>query len=112
MLAQNDFEVFIDFDIEPGQDFRAAILNAIVRAANNGYFVQFLSRAFLASQWAQAELQSFLQLQHAGGRCILVDLEDVSALLPAQLKALKRITFYGHDMKTNSERILQALGIG
>lgn len=110
-LADADFAVWTDTQLQAPQDWRAEILQTLRQAADDGYLIAFISANSLRSQWVTVEIEAFQQIVSGGGRLILVDLEPVDHLVPTQLQALQRLKFHAHDDATNRRRLLMALGL-
>jgi len=111
-LMDQDMAVWTaETDIAVGQNWMAAVGQAIVDAANNGYLIAFLSTRSLRSAFAAYEINLFQQIANSNGRLILVDLEPVDHLVPSTLQAIQRISFHVHNDNENRNLLLRALGL-
>jgi len=111
-LAGAHFAVFYDVDsIDAGENWRTSVDAALTKTAKDGYFVQFLSTAALASVWTDYELQTFRQMQRDSARCIFIEIEPIDELVLSHLQGLQRLVFYGRRIATNEQKLLEAVAV-
>jgi hypothetical protein len=113
-LIANDFSVWTpSHDIRDDDSFAKQISTAIKDAAKFGFFIHFLSRASLASEWVAHELDEALRLG-VGDRYIPILLEPESAirdLMPGSVRGRPLIDYSERNVTALMPRLLHALGV-
>jgi hypothetical protein len=113
-LIANDFSVWDpSHDLRVGDSFSKQISSAIEDTAKFGYFIHFLSRASLESEWLAHELDEVLRLG-VGDRYFPILLEPQSAivdLIPESVLRRQWIDYSDGNTRALMLRLLRALGV-
>jgi hypothetical protein len=113
LLVKNDFAVFsFEDSLLAGADVGGRLERAI-ESSLQGYFIAFVSKAWLQSRWAAAELNRYLGLAKsakAGRPPVIVALDPISELLPlapAEIRDLQWLDFSRGDIADHERQLLQ-----
>jgi len=113
-LIANDFSVWDpSHDLQGGESFSEQISSAVEDAAKFGFFIHFLSRASLASEWAARELDEALRLG-VGERYIPISLEPyetIADLAPRSIQERQWLDYSERNMEDLLPRLLHVLGV-
>lgn len=115
-LIANDYAVWDSSDeMQIGDSFIEQIELVLDRVTKFGYFIHFISRASLSSEWVKAELNRVVSTNLFGDRYVPVLLESFDALSGLLPEALNQISFIEYSEKNIHEtlsKLLRALHVG
>ena len=113
-LIENDFCVWDPFhNLQVGDNFADQISAAVEESARFGFFIHFLSRASLRSEWAARELDIAIRID-VRDRYIPVLLRpyyEISDLLPEFVRGRQLIDYSGRNVEDFMGRLLDVLGV-
>jgi hypothetical protein len=113
-LIANDFCVWDpSHDLRIGDSFSEQISSAIEESARFGFFIHFLSRASLHSEWAALELDKAIRMG-VGERYIPVLLQphyEISPLMPNSVRGRQLIDYSDRSVESVMKQLLRVLGV-
>ncbi len=114
-LRENDFGVFSDLQIPPGEDWQVRIRTELEHAATKGAILVLLSQASLRSVWQRREIQyAFEHMDTREHSTNIIPLfvdppEAVFPLAPPQLMDIQGIDFSTGNFSQNMLQLMRAL---
>jgi TIR domain len=113
-LIANDFCVWDpSHDLRVGDNFSEQISSAVEESARFGFFIHFLSRASLQSQWAALELDEAIRMG-VGNRYVPVLLQphyEISQLMPDSIHKRQLIDYSDRNVEDIMKQLLRVLGV-
>lgn len=113
-LIANDFCVWDpSHDLRVGNNFSEQISSAVEESARFGFFIHFLSRASLQSEWAALELDKAIRMG-VGERYIPVLLQpyyEISQLMPGSVRRRLLIDYSDRNVQDIMGQLLRVLGV-